>query len=164
MKPIEKAKQQVQTKLQEVPPPRFKNAYNKHLFGQWAEDTMVEMYPDTTLPDMALTLPQIVQRFTRGLPITGERFAIYEEDDEMVYDLSMKSKIDIEEIKKEMQDELMQIQKRAEERAKKQAANLKKQTEDRIKELQAKVDALKEPNSDTTSQRTSGPAADQGKS
>jgi len=127
--------------------PRFKNNYNAHLFVEDHEtNTIVDQetgetkqMPSKTLPNRSLSVKQILERYAKGLPITGNNnVPIYYGEDIQMPDLD---KLDLS----ERHEILMQ----ARERVKAIQAELNKRTnEERYKQLeiqwQRNQDKLKE--------------------
>lgn len=69
----------------------------------------VNTKPSKTIPNEALTIPEIMNRYARGLPLEGQRVPVYDEDPENpMPDLSKMDLIDqhntVEEAKKELLD------------------------------------------------------------
>lgn len=103
--------------------PRFQTIYNAHEFPKWAEK--IEG-PSVTMPDMVLSIDEIIRRFTRGIPVEGNRFPIYDGEQDQFPDLTFTDKLQIEELKVTMQDELRLINERQQERIRKQKAEIEK--------------------------------------
>lgn len=70
----------------------FKTNYNA-----WAFPVRYETNdkPSLTVPDQTMSVQQIVSRYQRGLPISGQKVPVYYGDDENYVDLD---KMDLEEI------------------------------------------------------------------
>jgi hypothetical protein len=76
--------------------------------------------PSMTIPDQTMSIREIMNRYARGLPIAGEKFPLYEgDDDENLPDLSRMDKIEKIEATRRIQDEVLDIQKKYEDDKKK---------------------------------------------
>lgn len=58
--------------------PKFKTPYNNHLFPKRYE---INKQPSMTIPDQAMTITEILERHTRGIPFTAGKVPIYEGDE-----------------------------------------------------------------------------------
>lgn len=144
--------------------PRFQTIYNAHQFPKWAEEITG---PSTTMPDMTLSLDEIVRRFARGIPITGQRFPIYDGDEDQDFpDLTFTDKLTREELKMTLNDELRVINERQQQRVRKQKKDAEDKAAQDDKDLKERINSyLKEKGADQGPiiQRTTGEGADQGK-
>lgn len=59
----------------------FKTQYNKH---KYLKDFEKNNGISETIPDQSLSIPEIIKRHARGLPITGGRTPIYEGEDDLL--------------------------------------------------------------------------------
>lgn len=53
-----------------------------HTYNQWERDDEVNEEPSLTIPDQCMTIPEILERYARGLPIGGQTEGYFEEDPE----------------------------------------------------------------------------------
>lgn len=61
----------------------IKSMLNQHLFPK---DDEVNLLPSKTQPDMTMSVREILVRFSRGIPISGSKHAIYEGDEDPLPD------------------------------------------------------------------------------
>lgn len=54
-----------------------------HTYSQYVRDDEVNNEPSLTIPDQTMTIPEILERFARGLPIGGQTEGYYDEDDDL---------------------------------------------------------------------------------
>lgn len=79
--------------------PRYRSPLNSHLFPKYFEPVSPI---SETIPDQSLSIKEILDRYSRGLGINGEQFAVYHgEEDEM----PVLQKMDLSEIQ-ELQEDL----------------------------------------------------------
>lgn len=97
---------------------KFKTPWNKSEFP--VDKGEVNTQPSQTVPDQTLSLKELLDRYARGLPIVGEKFPIYNGDEEDLPDLKKMDLSEIADLKekldkqiKEQQGELL-IQQHAE--------------------------------------------------
>lgn len=109
----------------EVSIPPFRTQFNHHLF---AADHEVNTLPSLVLPDQTLSIQQIIDRYTRGIPFPVGKVPLYDNEDSIVppgwekWDLSEK-----EDFKRELAEKVLatrtawekEKQKEAEERRRK---------------------------------------------
>lgn len=88
---------------------RVKTPYNAHEFAKNHETNTM---PSKTIPDQTMSIREIMTRFTRGLPIDGEKVPIYEEED-FLPDLRGLDLAERQELKEIYQAELDEIRERA---------------------------------------------------
>lgn len=103
-------------KEEQQPQYAFKNHFNARQFPKDGEIKTANE-PSMTIPDDTLSIRQIMERHAQGLPTTGTRVPMYDEED----DLPDPRRLDLAE-KQELQElfaeELQEIQAREEERTK----------------------------------------------
>ena len=58
---------------------KFKTPYNKHLFPTIGEKNTK---PSMTIPDQAMSIPEMIRRYASGLPLGGARVPMYDENPE----------------------------------------------------------------------------------
>lgn len=93
---------------------KFRTAFN---YVQSKGEVNTE--PSMTVPDQAMTIKEILQRFAQGLPLEGARVEIYDEDDEVegLPDLSnmdlaereeaiLQMGLELEELKEKLSEDL----------------------------------------------------------
>lgn len=61
--------------------PKFKTQFNAHLFTETGEKNTM---PSKTVPEMGLTVAQIVERMKRGLPAPGARVPVFSESEDLL--------------------------------------------------------------------------------
>lgn len=61
--------------------PRFKNPYNAHMFPKKHEH--ISPISDT-VPDQTMTIPQLLERQRRGLPLAGFKQPIFDGEDDIM--------------------------------------------------------------------------------
>lgn len=109
--------------------------FDKGIYGH----SEINPYPSLTIPDQAMTIPELLRRHTQGMPLTGSKVPFYDGEDPQPdlehMDLSevqafvRKARTTIEEYKAaEQQKEIDQRRKDAE-----QIRDLRKQIEDHQK-------------------------------
>lgn len=101
----------------------------EHVQFRWRNANMVVIpdgekntRPSKTIPDQAMSIPEIMARYARGLPLGGDRVPVYDEDPENpMPDLSKMDIIDQHETIKAAANEMNELGKKfdAEEKAKK---------------------------------------------
>lgn len=128
--------------------PKWKTQYNADQYPQHYE---VFKLPSVTVPDQSLTLPEIVSRHARKMPVVGTSYPVYEGEEST--QTEFMTKIDLEIARREFAIELEDIQKRQKERMKKVKENFQKQVEKAAKEAAAKQ---KEADQGSNVQRTTG--------
>lgn len=103
---------------------KFRNHYNtKPDAGE------VNELPGKTIPEQSMSLREILKRYASGLPVTGQKVPVYEGEDLDAPDISRLDKIDREQLKNELREELSYLKGKinsaqAEEIARKKAAKL----------------------------------------
>lgn len=60
--------------------PRIRNAMNAHLFPLKKQ---IITQPSMTIPDESMSIREILDRFSRGLPVGGSRTPIYDDENDM---------------------------------------------------------------------------------
>lgn len=91
--------------------PLIKNWSNRHLFPSKGEYNSGEQ---VTIPDQAYTIPQIFEKFRRGVPINVNREVYYQDSDDfdnVDYRQIAKDPYDIDEIEVAMRKRMIQPQK-----------------------------------------------------
>ena len=58
---------------------KIKTQYNK---AEFKNDTEVNTLPSMTIPDQAMSIPEMIKRYASGLPLGGARVPMYEENPE----------------------------------------------------------------------------------
>lgn len=93
--------------------PKFSNQYNQHLFDHKKESNRK---PSMTVPDQALSIKQIMDRFARGLPMGGGFTPVYNGEEDILEGVDPR-KLDLvekAEIKKTIQNTIKNITKKYE--------------------------------------------------
>lgn len=62
----------------------------------------INFLPSLTVPDQVLSIRQIMDRFSRGLPIDGEQFAVYHGEDFELPDFSRMDLAEIQEYREKL--------------------------------------------------------------
>lgn len=90
--------------------------------------------PSKTIPDQSLTIRDLINRHTRGLPLEGGRVPVYEEEDDDLsgVEFSKLDLVDQQELREQYKSELDEINKKF--------ADGRKQKEDEEKQRRAKED------------------------
>lgn len=79
--------------------PRYRSPLNAHMFPKFFE----RVSPiSETIPDQSLSIKEILDRYSRGLGVEGERFAVYHGDED---EMPVLQKMDLSEIQ-ELQEDL----------------------------------------------------------
>ena len=118
-----------------VPVPTIRKMYNSWMFPKRYE---VNRQPSLTVPDEAMSIQEIVNRYAHGMPLpegkVGEYFG---EDSELPHDMSKLDLAEREEILREVaakRDEIIEsVNKR---KAEAQEKRLKQQVDQRVKKAQ----------------------------
>lgn len=115
------------------PVPVIRTQYNSRYHPKKQE---INDEPSMTVPDMAMSINEIMKRFANGMPIDGGKVPMYEEEGDVMRSDEYK-KLDLaerEEYMESVRQELIDIQKRVKERrAKVEQDNLDKIIEARVK-------------------------------
>lgn len=111
-----------------MPKPKIKTQYNTDEFPRYMEK--IEG-PSMAIPDQTMSLKQLLDRFARGLPLEGEKFPIYHDEEEMP-DLSKMDLSEIADLRDAVQQDIIEKQ---EELIKQQAEKDKETAEQNQKEL-----------------------------
>lgn len=91
-------------------PPKFRNNYNGKEFN---DPISVNNMPSVTVPDQSMSLRQILQRYSRGLPITGNAGEpIFEGEDGIGFDIKTLDLAEREEYILKAEEELKSISER----------------------------------------------------
>lgn len=81
----------------------FKTCINGH---EYPKEYKVFTIPSLTIPDQAISIKEMIARFTMGLPIHGNRVPIYDGDQEYFPDLDKMDLVDRDEYIKSSVDRL----------------------------------------------------------
>lgn len=132
--------------------PRFKTQWNAHLFRD-IEHGEINNLPSMTIPDEALTVTEILERHTRGIPFQAGRVPIYD-GDEPKPDLKKMDISEIHDMIKANNEVIQDIkEKHNEKRSKKAAAEKKELEELRQQKLNDITNSLpQQPNKGATQQ------------
>ena len=126
----------VEDKLSSEPIPLIRTHYNSRFYPKHGE---INLEPSMTIPDEAMTIAEIVRRYASGLPLTGGKVPMYEEEGDMP-DLSKLDLAERQIIIEEAQEEIKAISDRVNKR-KQEAAEYR--MEKLIKERLAKKEQEK---------------------
>lgn len=85
---------------------KFKNHFNKNEFP---DDGEINDMPSMTVPDMAMSMKDIMKRFASGLPIEGERVPFYGGEDDDLPDFSHMDPAELEEYRDRVSQELKEL-------------------------------------------------------
>lgn len=98
----------------------IKNPYNANKFARTYE---INTQPSMTIPDMTMPLKELLDRFARGLPLEGkiQGEAQYHGDD-MPPDLKRMDLTEIDELKQQVAEQILQQKRDLEEQMEKQNA------------------------------------------
>lgn len=86
----------------------YRTPYNQEKFVKQRE---VNNMPSVTVPDMSLSVKQIMDRYAKGLPLEGVRVPIYEGEEFETPDMSKLDLSERYELIQENRERIMQIQK-----------------------------------------------------
>lgn len=110
----------------------------KHYYNGSSQKFEVNTLPSMTVPDMSMTIAEIIARTQKGLPVTGVRVPIYNETDEGIMpDLRNMDLSEVAELKRKMQKAEKEALKKLEELKQEQ---LTKEREEFYKKKFAKED------------------------
>lgn len=87
--------------------PKFKTAFNAKECPRYYEKPVGK---SMTVPDMALSIKEILDRFARGLPLDNERIPMYHGED-MPPDIKKMDLSEVEDLKRENAELILQQQK-----------------------------------------------------
>lgn len=87
-------------------PDWIKTPYNAKQFPRYAE---VNTLPSMTIPDQTMSLKVLLERFARGLKVTGEKFPIYH-GEEAFPDLAKMDLSEIHALKKQVDEDVREQQ------------------------------------------------------
>lgn len=113
---------------------KVKHSLNANEFPKSGE---VFTLPSMTIPDQALTVREIMDRYSRGLPLDGQRVPIYEGEEEGMPDFRNMDLSEIEDYKLAVAQELADIKKRLNDQMKKAT------TEEEVKQLKEELAKFK---------------------
>lgn len=122
--------------------PKFKTKYNAHLFKPTGETNEyvdketgeVKKYPSKTLPNQSMSVREILDRYSKGLPITSGKVPVYHGED---FDMPEWDKLDLtekQELREAAAEDIRRLKEELNEKAakrmyKKQQQQFKKQQE-----------------------------------
>lgn len=75
--------------------------------------------PSMTIPDQTMSIPEIMERYVKGLPLSAGRVPVYEGEDDDLPDMSRMNKIDRIETVRQLEDELSDLKIRLSQKPKK---------------------------------------------
>jgi len=113
---------------------KFKTQWNAKDFPTKGE---VNTQPSLTIPDQTLSIKQIMDRFSKGLPLDGHREAIYNGEDDDMPDLAHMDLADREQAIKEAQYEAETLADKIKEDKKQKA--LKQAKKAPLKQLEIQI-------------------------
>lgn len=90
--------------------PQVKNNQNIHLFPKHPQG---DFGPSVTVPDQAMSVKEILDRFARGLPLGGVRVPVWDGEEE-VPDFRKMDLADVETFMRENKQEIEYLQKELE--------------------------------------------------
>lgn len=88
---------------------KIRHAYNSHEFAKTYEKNT---QPGLTVPDQAMTIREIMERYSRGLPLEGERVPVYDGEDEFEPDLKHMDLADRQAVLEARIDELSSLKEK----------------------------------------------------
>lgn len=107
---------------------KFQTQYDKHVVKG---ETFP--YPSRTVPDQSMTITEIMQRFANGLPVDGQKVAMYEaEEMPNVEKMDLSEKMDLLRSNQRVINMLKDQEQKA--IAKKAHEKLRRQVEDEVKQ------------------------------
>lgn len=116
----------------------FKHQYNAELFSR---DPETSNLPSMTVPDMSMSIKDIINRHSRGLPTGGQRVPIYEGEEDILDGVKWET-LDLSERQafiEARRDELLDMQRSYQERQEtKRILDLAEQKEKEYQERKAK--------------------------
>lgn len=124
---------------------RFQTAYNRENFRN-KKDYETITRPSMTIPNEALSVPDIIRRYAQGLPPVGARTPIYEGEDSPFagIDINRMDLVErhnlLEEVKRNIRE---QQTRRMEELKQKQQAAYKKQVDEGVKQALKEMETKK---------------------
>lgn len=96
----------------------------KKEFGRPVKQVKTSAMPSKTIPDQSLTIRQIMDRFTRGLPIEGAHTSVFEQTEEVPHpdlptsdELAMMDIADRQEVIEGVREKAQELEKSAKKRA-----------------------------------------------
>lgn len=107
----------------------WKTQYNAHRYVPYAE----KVNPvSETVPDMTLSLEEIVARYSRGMPVIGSgmKTPMFDGDDDFFPEMASMDLAEREEYYEELKKEYQEIQQREKQRQKQDAARKAKEAEE----------------------------------
>lgn len=116
---------------------KFRKPYDDGYKGKYDEHNRL---PSLTIPNQSMTLREILKRFASGLPVTGQKVPLYEGEDFDVPHFHRMDKVDQEQAKIDIRNELKDLvgkisKQQAEEIAKKEYARRMDEFPDQPKKL-----------------------------
>lgn len=82
---------------------KFKNHFNREEFPT---DHEVNTKPSETIPDQTMSIREIMERYARGLPISGAKVPVYHGEDEFIPNPKTIDLADMEAMKKAAAQEI----------------------------------------------------------
>lgn len=112
---------------------KFKNHYNA---SQFKDHNETNTKPSVTIPDMSMSIRQIMDRYARGLPLGGIRVPVYDGDEDFYPDPKTMDISERAEFIQQKREELAQLNRDLEE---KQKQNNEAATKLRKEEIEKKL-------------------------
>lgn len=105
----------------------------------------INTLPSETVPDQSMSIPELIDRYVKGLPLTGEKVPVYDGEDD-VPDFSKMDLSELEDYRRDVQNELDAYRQRVNDaKVKAEEEKLAKAVQEelkRLKELEAKQKEL----------------------
>lgn len=91
----------------------FKTPYNANTqfaddLGRWEHKAAEK--PSQTIPDQSLSVSEIMRRYSRGLPLGGQKVPVYEGDEDYFPDLSKMDLADRQQYLEDRKEEFVELQ------------------------------------------------------
>lgn len=133
---------------------KFRKHYEDGYNGKKDE---VNNKPSLTIPNQSMTLNEILKRYAAGLPVTGQKIPIYEGEDFDVPNFYRMDKVDQEQAKIDIRNELKDLvgkisKQQAEEIAKKEYAR----RNDSLPDSPNRLTPIEKPNAPSDGAKASG--------
>lgn len=131
----------------EIVRPRYKNTGNAQLFPSKGE---VNNEPSKTIPDQTMTISEMIERHSKGLPIDGGKVPIYNGEDYPFKDTTNMDLAERQEYLESLADELVDLRRKID------ADKAEKTEQQRIQELENAVQKRLEEKEKQESQENKG--------
>lgn len=117
---------------------------------QFPKDHEISFLPSNTIPDRSMSVREILDRYARGLPITGKKVPIYDEQNDLPDHRSLDL-IDLAEMREEVKEKIADI---SDKQKKKQQAAHDKEVEEAAAKKLLKLEEDKAKKSDDKSEKS----------